>query len=114
MSLSDNTYSNLSTAIKGLTLPDVSRPQAEQLVGFVGLQQLQGWFAAARASDNEARVRIHQAILSIKALYYLLETGVREATLPLVAAIVDTHGYQKLRPVMIQAAEGDPNAKAIL
>jgi len=112
--ISDATFTNLSQAIKGLQLPDISRTQAEQLVEFVGVQKLQGLFAAAKSGDTEAKVKIHQVVLSLKALYYLLENGFRQVTLQLIAVIVDKFGYPKLRPMMIQAVDGDANARAVI
>lgn len=114
MSISDGTYKNLSEALKHLQLPSLTQAQAEQMLEFVGAQPLQILFAAAKARDNDAKVKLHQVVLSIKALYYLLEIGKKQATLDLVAKIVDERGYPSVRQVMVKAGEGDANALTIL
>lgn len=114
MSIAQSTFTNISSAITQLGLLAVDISEATQIVQHVGIQPLQGLFSAARSGDGDAKVRIHQTILSAKASAYLIQTGKPAAVMAVACAMVDANGYPKIRELMVKAAEGDANASTIL
>ena len=114
MSIAPNTFANLSSSITQLGLIAINEAEANDIVEYVGIQPLQGLFAAARSGDGDAKVRIHQTILAAKASAYMVQTGKPAAVMAVAFAMVDANGYPKVRELMIKSAEGDANASTIL
>lgn len=114
MPISDSCHTNLSTALKGLGLPDVNKSQAEMLIEHHSLTKVQQLFAAARAQDTEAKVDLHKSVLAGKAVEYIRSLGKEQASLPLLLEIITQRTYPTVREVMVAAGEGDANASAIL
>jgi hypothetical protein len=114
MPISDAVHTNLATALKGLSLPDVTRSQAEMLIEHHSVSRVQQLFAAARAQDTEAKVELHKSVLACKAVEFLHSLGKTHATLPLLIDIITQRTYPTFREVMVAAGEGDANASTIL
>ena len=114
MSIAQTTFANITNAINQLGLLAVDIDEATEVVQHIGIQPLQGLFSAARSGDSEAKVRIHQAILSAKASAYMIKTGKSAAVMAVACKMVDANGYPKIRELMVKSAEGDANASTIL
>lgn len=114
MNLNQTTFDNLANAVSRLSLPVISKSEAEAIVDLIGVQRLQGYFSAARSGDNDAKTTIHQAILASKVSHFLQGADWPQATIGIALRMVEEHGFPKVRAVMGQAGDGDPNAVAII
>lgn len=114
MPISDAVHTNLTTALKGLGLPEVTRTQAEMLIEHHSVGKVQQLFAAARAQDTEAKVELHKSALASKAVEFLHSHGRERASLASVIDIITERTYPAFREVLVAVGEGDPNASAIM
>ncbi len=114
MPISDAVHTNLTTALKGLGLPDVTRSQAEMLIEHHSVTKVQQLFAAARAQDTEAKVELHKSALASKAVEFLHSLGKDRASFAAVIYIITERTYPAFREVMVAVGEGDPNASSIM
>lgn len=114
MPITDSTFNNINTAMTDCGLHAIARDAAEVLVTDLGPTKLQTLFAAARASDFEAKVELNQISSAAGAYLYLRSLGVEHATLEAVISIVNSRGYPDLFKLMEGVAEDNPNAKTVL